>query len=132
MERAKTLRHLRPISTVRPMFRALSNRPDQRSGRSQVRRYHAQQDSVTERDPVLSRDLGQAIARQELHLVYQPIFVLDTGQVVKAEALLRWTHRELGRISPAEFIPIAERSGLIMDLGRWVLVEACRTKPTLA
>ncbi len=97
-----------------------------RSGRSQVRRYHAQQDSVTERDQVLSRDLGQAIARQELHLVYQPIFVLDTGQVVKAEALLRWTHRELGRISPAEFIPIAERSGLIMDLGRWVLVEACR------
>lgn len=97
-----------------------------RSGRGQVRRYHSQQDSVTERDQVLARDLGQAIARQELHLVYQPIFVMGTGQVVKAEALLRWTHGELGRISPAEFIPIAERSGLIMELGRWVLVEACR------
>ena len=67
-----------------------------------------------------------ALARGEFHLHYQPQFDLRSGQVVGAEALLRWRHAAFGALSPAEFIPLAERSGLIVELGAWVLHEACR------
>ena len=70
--------------------------------------------------------LRQAIQRGELALHWQPKVDLSTWQITGAEALMRWTHPQLGRVSPAEFIAVAERSGTIDELGRWALAEACR------
>lgn len=74
----------------------------------------------------LDADLRRAIQNNELHLVYQPIVRAATGATVGVEALLRWAHPELGNIPPAEFIAMAEGSGAIVDIGQWVLGEACR------
>jgi len=74
----------------------------------------------------LARHLRHAVETGALKAHYQPQVDLRTGGVTSFEALLRWTHPNRGPISPAEFIPIAESSGLIVDLGRWVLREACR------
>ncbi|MFM2263018.1 MAG: hypothetical protein RI959_1694, partial [Pseudomonadota bacterium] len=68
----------------------------------------------------LGMDLRQAIQGDQLFLAYQPIVDLATGEVYKAEALLRWQHPQYGLVNPAEFIPVAETTGLIMDLGDWV------------
>jgi diguanylate cyclase (GGDEF)-like protein/PAS domain S-box-containing protein len=72
----------------------------------------------------LRDDLRIAIQRGELHLHYQPILVLATARIVKAEALLRWQHPKHGWICPAEFIPVAEESGLILEIGEWVFHAA--------
>ena len=72
-------------------------------------------------------ELHDAITRGELRLLYQPVFDLHTERLHGAEALVRWHHPVRGLVSPAEFIPVAERSGLIVPLGAWVLREACTT-----
>jgi diguanylate cyclase (GGDEF)-like protein/PAS domain S-box-containing protein len=74
----------------------------------------------------LEADLHQAIAAEQLHLHYQPIVELASRRIVALEALVRWDHPERGPISPGRFIPIAERTGLIVPVGRFVLREACR------
>ena len=74
----------------------------------------------------LETDLRHALHRQEFRNVYQPIVLLATGQVAGFEALLRWQHPERGLLGPAEFIPVAEETGLIRELGWWNLREACR------
>lgn len=78
------------------------------------------------RNMTLLNALHQAIPQQQLHLHYQPQISLRDDKVIGAEALLRWTHPELGIISPAEFIPLAEQSGLIISLGEWVLRTAAQ------
>ena len=71
-------------------------------------------------------ELGNAIEQQQLRLVFQPQVDMRSGEVIGAEALIRWRHPERGEISPVEFIPIAERSGLITQIGAWVLDESVR------
>jgi len=74
----------------------------------------------------LQTQLHNALKNNELLLYYQPQINTLTEELIGAEALLRWQHPELGLVSPAKFIPLAERSGLIIDIGEWVLNEACK------
>lgn len=74
--------------------------------------------------------LRGALEKGELHLVYQPVITLATGQIAGFEALLRWTHPELGSVSPDKFIPIAEETRLIDPIGEWVFREACNEAAT--
>ena len=74
----------------------------------------------------LEKDLSQALRNREFHLVYQPQVSLQSDRIIGAEALLRWTHPERGMVPPDQFIPLAELNGTIVDIGQWVLDEACR------
>ena len=73
----------------------------------------------------LDADLRRAVARQEFEVYYQPIVSLASGQISGAEALLRWKHPQRGLLDPAEFLSLAEETGLIMPMGEWVLRQAC-------
>ncbi|MGC1684260.1 MAG: EAL domain-containing protein [Candidatus Acidiferrales bacterium] len=75
---------------------------------------------------LLEGELRYALGRNEFLLHYQPKFNLHTGQITGVEALVRWLHPQRGLVSPAQFIPIAEECGLMLPIGRWVLLEACR------
>ena len=95
-------------------------------GRNSYRFFTTEIQAHSDRTLLLDNALRRALERHQLTLHYQPQISMATGQTVGAEALLRWTHPELGAISPAEFIPIAESSGLILPIGEWVIRTAVK------
>ncbi len=95
------------------------------SGRGQVVFFKSSMNAEAKRRVDLERDLRNALARGEFELHYQPQVDIRTRRVIGAEALLRWRHAERGLVPPLQFIPFAESSGLIEEIGRWVLKAAC-------
>lgn len=94
--------------------------------RGSFRFFSAEMNRMAQERLALETALREALARGSLHLHYQPQIELATGRLYGVEALARWTHAELGPIPPTRFIPLAEECGLITELGRWALREACR------
>lgn len=90
-------------------------------GRNDVRFFTQEMRLRASRIMALENAMHHALGRDQFHLVYQPQLAFDSGKVVGCEVLLRWTHPELGVISPAEFIPLAESTGRIVSIGAWVL-----------
>lgn len=87
--------------------------------------FNSELEDTARRRLQLERELRGAIERRELQVYYQPKVALSDGRVVGMEALLRWFHPELGFVSPAQFIPIAEETGAIVGIGEWVMRQAC-------
>jgi diguanylate cyclase (GGDEF)-like protein/PAS domain S-box-containing protein len=96
------------------------------AGRGEFRFFAHEMAALTRRRLLVEQELREALQRGELSLAFQPQVDLRRWHVTGFEALLRWQHPTLGMVSPQEFIPVAEESGLICDIGAWVLHEACR------
>ncbi|WP_078548395.1 EAL domain-containing protein [Litchfieldia alkalitelluris] len=94
-------------------------------GRNNFQYYTSELSQILQRKVSIEKSLRKAIHNHEMEIYYQPIINLKSGDLIGAEALLRWTNPEMGVISPVEFIPIAEETGIIQEIGEWVLKEAC-------
>jgi diguanylate cyclase (GGDEF)-like protein/PAS domain S-box-containing protein len=94
-------------------------------GRNRFNYFTPEMQDNAKKRMMLVNDLKVAITQQQFELYYQPIIDLNSEQVVKAEALIRWRHPTMGLISPTDFIPIAEDTGMIIDIGNWVFSQAC-------
>ncbi|KRG70189.1 putative bifunctional diguanylate cyclase/phosphodiesterase [Pseudoxanthomonas dokdonensis] len=96
-------------------------------GRHTYQVYSESMDEKNRHRAVLASALRRALERNELSLVFQPRFSISRQRITGVEALMRWESLEFGMVSPAQFIPLAEESGLILDIGTWAMQEACRT-----
>jgi diguanylate cyclase (GGDEF)-like protein len=111
---------------------ALINRADnalydaKQSGRNNYKFFRREMHERLAERQSLEADLRRALGRNEFLLHYQPMFNLQTGQITGVEALIRWVHPQRGLLYPAQFVPIAEECGLILSIGQWVLLEACK------
>src|ERR1035437_1268050 len=95
------------------------------AGRDRYVIFREQMHAVVQDRRMLEMDLAEAVERKQLFLLYQPTFHLASQAITGVEALIRWQHPTRGELAPPVFIPLAERSGLIVAIGRWVLKEAC-------
>lgn len=95
--------------------------------RGAVRYFKAEMDADAQKRRALEADLREALQRNELELHFQPLFNLKQDRITAFEALMRWRHPTRGYVSPLDFIPIAEDTGLMIPFGEWALQEACRT-----
>jgi predicted signal transduction protein with EAL and GGDEF domain len=119
-----TLSHEHPEDYVRDADTAMYRAKALGKGRYEI--FDANMRDLITRRLEVENDLRRAMERNEFRNYYQPIISLEAGTIVAFEALLRWQHPTRGLLEPIEFIPIAEESGMIRELGWWALDEACR------
>jgi diguanylate cyclase (GGDEF)-like protein/PAS domain S-box-containing protein len=115
-----------PLSLLREAELAMYQAKSE--GRDAFRYFDKEMDADIRRRVRIETDLRHAVDQNQLWLAYQPQLDLATGKIVGAEALIRWNHPERGLVSPGEFIPIAETSGLILPIGDWIIEEICRQR----
>jgi diguanylate cyclase (GGDEF)-like protein len=95
-------------------------------GKANYQVYDLSMKSQVQKQLLLETELRQAIDREEFKIYYQPVMQLATDRITEVEALIRWQHPQRGLVSPADFLPLAEQTGLILPIGQWILEKACQ------